>query len=149
MAATATSQPPPEVGLITSSSVPGGTYAEKLKPKSCPYQSIPLKPITYLHEVPQVIWEHDEWDPIFNPEEETSMAIAWISFPALPPNIFGKEAVFTLAAAVGKPLQVDMATKNQTRPSCTRVKVEVDLLREFPERIKIEMRMQNMKVVEK
>ncbi|KAH0696829.1 hypothetical protein KY289_014311 [Solanum tuberosum] len=132
MAATATSQPPPEVGLITSSSVPGGTYAEKLKPKSCPYQSIPLKPITYLHEVPQVIWEHDEVNQmIVNEnleyaviEEETSMAIAWISFPALPPNIFGKEAVFTLAAAVGKPLQVDMATKNQTRPSCTRVKEE-------------------------
>ncbi|KAH0696199.1 hypothetical protein KY290_015827 [Solanum tuberosum] len=42
-----------------------------------------------------------------------------------------------------------MATKNQTRPSCARVKVEVDLLREFPKRIKIGMRMQNMEVVEK
>ncbi|KAH0636657.1 hypothetical protein KY289_036572 [Solanum tuberosum] len=58
MAATAIGQPPPEVGLISSAS--GGTYAEKLKPKSVHYQSIPLKPITYLHGEPQVIWEHEE-----------------------------------------------------------------------------------------
>ncbi|KAG5613744.1 hypothetical protein H5410_013568 [Solanum commersonii] len=46
-----------------------------------------------------------KWDPLFNPEEETSIAIEWISFPSLPPNFFGKEAMFSLAAAVGKPLQ--------------------------------------------
>ncbi|KAH0669880.1 hypothetical protein KY289_024373 [Solanum tuberosum] len=90
-----------------------------------------------------------KWDPMFNPEEETSTAVAWISFPSLPPNFFGKEAVFSLAVAVGKPLQVDMAMKNQTRPSCARVKVEVDLLREFPKQIKIGMRMHNNEVAEK
>ncbi|KAG5577887.1 hypothetical protein H5410_058021 [Solanum commersonii] len=65
-----------------------------------------------------------KWDPLFNPEEETSIVIAWISFPSLPPNFYGKEAIFLLAAAVGKPLQVDLATKNKTRPSCAKVKVE-------------------------
>uniref|UniRef100_M1BH23 Non-LTR retroelement reverse transcriptase n=1 Tax=Solanum tuberosum TaxID=4113 RepID=M1BH23_SOLTU len=229
MAATATGQPPPEVGQLH-----GGTYAEKLKPKTAHIKPIPLKPITYLHGEPQVIWEQDEveqmivnenleyavvgkfsygwpeiqdlrklipkqcelkgdcnigllsnrhvlikatlledyvhllskpaffitqnnwsfpmrtlkWDT-FNPEEETTTAIAWISFPSLPPIFFGKEAVFSLAAAVGKPLQVDMATRNQTRPSCARVKVEVDLLREFPKRIKIGMRMKTDEVVKK
>lgn len=69
---------------------------------------------------------------MFNPEEETTIAIVWISFPALPSNFFVKEDVFSLAAVVGKPLQVDLATKNQTRPSCIRVKVEVDLLCDFP-----------------
>ncbi|KAH0632725.1 hypothetical protein KY284_035511 [Solanum tuberosum] len=78
-----------------------------------------------------------KWDPMFDPEEEPSTAIAWISFPALPPIFFVKEVVFSLAAAVGKPLQVDLATKNQTRPSCARVKVEVDLLSEFPKRINV------------
>lgn len=67
----------------------------------------------------------------------------------MPPNVFGKEAIFSLVSAVGKPLLVDMSTKNQMKPSCARVKVEVDLLREFPERIKIRMRMQNKEVVEK
>ncbi|XP_059310979.1 uncharacterized protein LOC132062422 [Lycium ferocissimum] len=81
-----------------------------------------------------------KWDPWFDPDEETTIAIAWISFPYLPPNYFVKEAVFSLASAVGKPLQVDMATKNQTRPSCARVKVEMDLLSDFPQRINIGMK---------
>ncbi|KAG5629516.1 hypothetical protein H5410_001233 [Solanum commersonii] len=29
-----------------------------------------------------------------------------------------------MAASVGRPLQVDLATQNKTRPSCARVKVE-------------------------
>ncbi|KAH0689108.1 hypothetical protein KY289_016466 [Solanum tuberosum] len=89
-----------------------------------------------------------KWDPMFDPEEETSTAIAWISFPALPPIFFVKEAVFSLADAVGKPLQVDLATKNQTRPSCT-VKVEVDLLSEFPKRINVGVRKQSGEIIEK
>ncbi|KAH0705670.1 hypothetical protein KY289_010746 [Solanum tuberosum] len=90
-----------------------------------------------------------KWDPMFNPEEETTTAIAWISFSSLPPILFGKESVFSLAAAVGKPLQVDMATRNQTRPSCARVKVEVDLLKEFPKRIKIGVKKTSGEVMEK
>lgn len=90
-----------------------------------------------------------KWDPMFDPEAKISMAVAWISFPALPSNFFGKEAIFSLARAVGKPLQVDMATKNQTRPSCVMVKVEVDLLQEFPKRIKIGVRKSDAKITEK
>lgn len=41
---------------------------------------------------------------------------------------------------MGKPLQVDTATRNKTRPSCVRVKVEVDLLGKFPKRINIGVR---------
>lgn len=81
-----------------------------------------------------------KWEPLFDPEAETSIAIVWISFPSLPQNIFGKEAIFSLARAVGKPLQVGIATRNQTRPSYGRVKVEVDLLQEFSKRIKIGVR---------
>lgn len=36
--------------------------------------------------------------------EETSTAIAWIFFPALPPNFFGEDALFSLVSAIGKPL---------------------------------------------
>ncbi|WMV51940.1 hypothetical protein MTR67_045325 [Solanum verrucosum] len=90
-----------------------------------------------------------KWDPMFDPKKETTMAVAWISFPSLPPNFFCEEAIFSLAAAVGKPLQVDVATKNKTRPSCTRVKVEVDLLGEFPKRIKIGIKQEDGAVLEK
>ncbi|KAG5617032.1 hypothetical protein H5410_016856 [Solanum commersonii] len=61
---------------------------------------------------------------MFNPEEETTTSIAWIFFPSLPPNFFGHGTIFSLAVVVGKPLQVDMATRNRTRPNCARVKVE-------------------------
>ncbi|KAG5567951.1 hypothetical protein H5410_065032 [Solanum commersonii] len=57
-----------------------------------------------------------------------------ISFPYLPPNLFAKEAIFSIASAVGRPLMVDMETKNQTRPSCARIKLEVDLNAKLPQK---------------
>ncbi|KAH0651903.1 hypothetical protein KY284_031815 [Solanum tuberosum] len=78
-----------------------------------------------------------KWDPWFEPDVETTIGIAWISFPDLPPNFFAKEAIFSIANAVGKSLTVDMATKNQTRPSCARVKIEVDLIAKLPQRVRI------------
>ncbi|KAF3663272.1 hypothetical protein FXO37_12058 [Capsicum annuum] len=50
---------------------------------------------------------------------------------------FAKEAISSIASAVAKPLVVDMATKNHTRPNCARVKIEVDLVAKLPHRIKI------------
>lgn len=89
-----------------------------------------------------------KWDPMFN-VEETSIAIAWISFPSVPSNFFGKEAFFSLVVTVGKPFQVDMIIYNQIRPRCASVKVEVDLLSEFPKRIKIGIKKFEGKVMEK
>ncbi|XP_049399858.1 uncharacterized protein LOC125863933 [Solanum stenotomum] len=223
MAAVAGGHHPPEDGILVAK-VP--TYADSLRHYKANSKALPLKPISFLHGEPQVIWEQDEvnkmiinenleyavigkfsyawpdiqdlrrlipkqcelkgdcnicllsnrhvlirstlledyvhllskpafyinqqngsypmqtlkWDPMFNPEEETTTAIAWISFPSLLPNFFGNETIFSLVAAVGKPLKVDMATRNQTRPSRARVKVEVDLMKEFSKRIKIGMR---------
>ncbi|KAF3665760.1 hypothetical protein FXO38_09412 [Capsicum annuum] len=78
-----------------------------------------------------------KWDPWFNPVEEMSIAMAWISLPTLPPHYFVKEALFSLSSTVVKPLQVDLATKNKMRQSCARVKVEVDLLAYYPKRVQI------------
>ncbi|KAH0748041.1 hypothetical protein KY290_027273 [Solanum tuberosum] len=68
------------------------------------------------------------YDSLFKVDEETTNAMAWISFPNLLPTYFGKESLFSLAAAVGKPLHLDLAMINKTRPSCAKVKVLVDLL---------------------
>lgn len=72
------------------------------------------------------------YDSRFKVNEETSMAMAWISFPNLLPTFFVKECLFSLAAAVGNPIQIDQATINKSRPSCARVKVLVDLKKDFP-----------------
>ncbi|XP_060182956.1 uncharacterized protein LOC132612899 [Lycium barbarum] len=68
----------------------------------------------------------------FKIDEETTVAMAWISFPNLLPTFFMKNSLFSLASAVGKPLQLDMATINKTRPNCARVKVIVDLAANLP-----------------
>lgn len=68
---------------------------------------------------------------------ETTIRVAWISFPDQPPNFFAKEAIFSIAAAIEKPLTVDLATKNQTRPSCAKVKVEMDLTAKLPQMVRI------------
>ncbi|KAH0743457.1 hypothetical protein KY290_031450 [Solanum tuberosum] len=48
---------------------------------------------------------------------------------------FGKDSLFSLATAVGKPLQLDQATINQSRPSCAKVRVLVDLAANFPKAV--------------
>lgn len=78
-----------------------------------------------------------KWDPLFEPDVETPIGVAWISFPDLPPNFFAKEAIFSIAAAIGKPLTVDMAIKNHIMPSCAKVKIEVDLTAKLPKRVRI------------
>ncbi|KAF3685459.1 hypothetical protein FXO37_00601 [Capsicum annuum] len=64
-----------------------------------------------------------KWDPWFEPNIETTLGVAWISLPDLPPNFFAKESIFSITSTVGKPLIVDMATKNHMRPSGARIKV--------------------------
>lgn len=71
--------------------------------------------------------------------EETTQAMAWISFPDLWPTFFGKESLFSLATTIGKPIHLDNATINKTRPSCARVKVQVDLLGELPNLVELEV----------
>lgn len=86
---------------------------------------------------------------MFDPATETTIAVAWISLPSLPPNFFGRETIFSLVAAAGKPLQVDMATTNKTRPSCARIKVKVDRLRELPKRINVGIKKKSGEIISK
>ncbi|XP_070050233.1 uncharacterized protein [Nicotiana tomentosiformis] len=65
--------------------------------------------------------------------------MAWISFPGLLPTFFVKETLFSLATAVGRPVCLDAATTNKTRPSCARVKVFVDLLAELPKKVRLDI----------
>ncbi|KAG5579777.1 hypothetical protein H5410_050404 [Solanum commersonii] len=118
-----------------------------------------LQDCVNLLSKPQFYITHNYWlDPMrilkwksnFDLEEDTTTAIVWISLSTLPPNFLGKEPVFSMAATtVGKPLHVDMITLNKTHPSCTRVKVELDMLGEFPKRINVGMRKKSRKVLER
>lgn len=47
--------------------------------------------------------------------------------------------MFSLAATVGKPVQLDLATINRTRPSCARIKVLVDLKADFSKSVRMDI----------
>ncbi|KAK6796833.1 hypothetical protein RDI58_004534 [Solanum bulbocastanum] len=81
-----------------------------------------------------------KWTPSFSPREETSIAMAWISFPSLPCQYFTHNALFSMASTVRQPLDMDRATNDKTRPSTAKVKVEVDLLRTLPKRIRVQLK---------
>ncbi|OIT35475.1 hypothetical protein A4A49_21369 [Nicotiana attenuata] len=59
------------------------------------------KPAFYV-KVQGEIWKMrcTKWSPWWSPDVETPIAITWISFRDLPPNLFGKDFVFSLANAV-------------------------------------------------
>lgn len=78
-----------------------------------------------------------KWDPWFEPEVETTIGIAWISFLDLPQNFFSKKAIFSIASVMSKAFMVDMAITKHTSPSCERVKVEVDLVAKLLYKVKI------------
>ncbi|KAH0778711.1 hypothetical protein KY290_005138 [Solanum tuberosum] len=79
------------------------------------------------------------YDAKFRVDEKMTQAMAWISFPSLKSTYFVKEALFSIASAIGKPLHLDQATINKTRPSCARVKVQVDLLSNFSKHVEMEI----------
>lgn len=64
-------------------------------------------------------------------------------------KFFGKEAIFSIVAAIRKPSQVDTATSNKIRPSYARVKVEVDLMKELPKRVNVGMKKKTREIVDK
>ncbi|KAF3665025.1 hypothetical protein FXO38_09820 [Capsicum annuum] len=79
-----------------------------------------LSTIAYYIKANGRLWQMRtlKWDPWFELDIETTIGVAWITLPNFSLNFFAEEASFSIALAVGKPLSLDMATKNHTRPSC-------------------------------
>ncbi|WMV10680.1 hypothetical protein MTR67_004065 [Solanum verrucosum] len=78
------------------------------------------------------------WSIGYNPTEETTLAVVWISLPNLSPDLFVKKSLLSIASAVGKPIAIDKATQIKSRPSTARVKVILDLMEKLPNRIRLQ-----------
>ncbi|KAG5588148.1 hypothetical protein H5410_048582 [Solanum commersonii] len=78
------------------------------------------------------------WSIGYNPKEETTLAVIWISLPNLSPDLFAKKSLLSIASAVGKPIAIDKATQIKSRPSTARVKVILDLMEKLPNRIRLQ-----------
>ncbi|MCD9638030.1 hypothetical protein HAX54_021695 [Datura stramonium] len=73
------------------------------------------------------------WSIDYNPKSETSKAFVWISFPSLPPALFAKKTLLLIASAAGKPIAIDKETQDRSKPSTTRVEVELISLDKLPQ----------------
>ena len=76
-----------------------------------------------------------KWTPEFTADHEPPVNLVWISFHHLPIHLFQKGTLMSLVSLIGRPLQIDAATKSLSRPSVARVCVEVNLLCNLPKRV--------------
>ncbi|PKU75975.1 hypothetical protein MA16_Dca006022 [Dendrobium catenatum] len=76
-----------------------------------------------------------KWTPFFDIKEESPIVPIWISFPNLRLHFFNSKVLHALGTIFGRPLQIDQATASRTRPSVSRVLVEVDILKKHPKEI--------------
>ncbi|CAI9089644.1 OLC1v1024256C1 [Oldenlandia corymbosa var. corymbosa] len=78
-----------------------------------------------------------KWQLGFKFEEDPLIVPIWVSLHELPLEWTHRKVLFSIASAVGKPLQVDTPTLNLTRPSVARFCGEVDLTTELRKSIRI------------
>ncbi|CAI9099231.1 OLC1v1036016C1 [Oldenlandia corymbosa var. corymbosa] len=78
-----------------------------------------------------------KWQQGLKFEEDPPIVPIWVLFHELPLEWTHPKVLFSIASAVGKPLQLDTPTLNLTRPSVARLCVEVDLTKESTKSIHI------------
>lgn len=76
-----------------------------------------------------------KWTPGFHVERESPIAPVWITFSRLPIQFFHAEALFQLCRLIGNPLRMDAATQTLKCPSIARVQVELDVLKQRPDKV--------------
>ncbi|CAI9102630.1 OLC1v1000927C1 [Oldenlandia corymbosa var. corymbosa] len=64
-------------------------------------------------------------------------ALVWVAFEGLPIHRFNEKYLCKLASIIGNPLKIDVSRLNMSRPSIARVCVKIDLLNDFPQRIRL------------
>ncbi|KAH0465205.1 hypothetical protein IEQ34_005308 [Dendrobium chrysotoxum] len=73
-----------------------------------------------------------KWSTDFDLFSECPFGPLGIVFPHLRAHLFDKSILFTLASLFGKPLYTDIIAAMLSRPSITRVLVELDVTQQFP-----------------
>nr|XP_016507084.1 PREDICTED: uncharacterized protein LOC107824791 [Nicotiana tabacum] len=76
-----------------------------------------------------------KWSPNFKPEEDLPVAPTWVLLPGLPFHMHTWNYVKQILSSVGTPLVLDAASYGRTRPSMSKIRVEVNLLKPLPESV--------------
>ncbi|PKA50922.1 hypothetical protein AXF42_Ash007578 [Apostasia shenzhenica] len=88
----------------------------------------------YVNNKPLRMWK---WEFDFRPGHESPITPIWIAFPVLPVEFWG--GLKSFASVFGKPIQLDKATSDLTRPFVARVLVEFDARKSYPNDIFISL----------
>ncbi|XP_060187471.1 uncharacterized protein LOC132616806 [Lycium barbarum] len=81
-----------------------------------------------------------EWSPTFHIDKEPMRVIPlWVMFPGLPVHCWAKENLGRIASYLGKPLCTDRLTAQYECISYARMLIEMDITREIPDEMPIEM----------
>ncbi|CAI9098768.1 OLC1v1035474C1 [Oldenlandia corymbosa var. corymbosa] len=92
--------------------------------------------IWYIDSKPMRIFK---WTPYFHVDRESSIVPLWFKLPKLPVHLSNKETLFDITKQFVTPLRIDSATQNGRRPNVATIQVEVDLQKEIPKRIWMEI----------
>ncbi|KAL0914945.1 hypothetical protein M5K25_015337 [Dendrobium thyrsiflorum] len=76
-----------------------------------------------------------KWSALFDVSVESPIIPIWVSFPNLRPHLFSPRILHGLGSIFGRPLRLDNATANGSRPSVARVLVELDITKRYPDRV--------------
>ncbi|KAL0906063.1 hypothetical protein M5K25_024525 [Dendrobium thyrsiflorum] len=76
-----------------------------------------------------------KWSALFDVSVESPIVPIWVSFPNLWPHLFSPRILHGLGSIFGRPLRLDNATANGSRPSVPRVLVELDITKRYPDRV--------------
>ncbi|KAG5616032.1 hypothetical protein H5410_015856 [Solanum commersonii] len=63
------------------------------------------------------------WSIEYNPKEETTLVVLWISLPNLSTYLFTKKSMLSIASTIGKPITIDKSSQIKSRPRTARVKL--------------------------
>ncbi|KAF8412018.1 hypothetical protein HHK36_004577 [Tetracentron sinense] len=95
------------------------------------YLMIWIKEVMYINGF---LFRFFKWTPSFVSAIEPSIVLIWVSFPNLPLHLFNDSAIRSIGSIIGKVLKLDGATQYFSKPSVDRACIEVDLLKQNPDR---------------
>ncbi|VFQ73495.1 unnamed protein product [Cuscuta campestris] len=78
-----------------------------------------------------------KWSPNLRPDEDSPIVPVWVTIPNLPIHLHDQKALFCITSKLGKPLKVDNATLNFSRPKAARVCIEIDVSKNRHQKIHV------------
>ncbi|VFQ71982.1 unnamed protein product [Cuscuta campestris] len=78
-----------------------------------------------------------KWSPNLRPDEDSPIVPVWVTIPNLHIHLHDQKALFCITSKLGKPLKVDSATLNFSRPKAARVCIEIDVSKNLHQKIHV------------